>query len=187
MVHPTGKPISHSTHLGFSFPVRAAEPLANLSEHVGRVLPFGWTGAGPVGDKTTATLSGKLFRSNWLGPAVFSESCTVGVGHSRPRPPSPRTASVRLTPARAAEVGMFRLPLAFASPAVGVGQIVSGQRPLFAIESRSRPDCAPFPIRPPRRPCPVTDSPVIGAGNLTRRATAVTRSSPPLLEREIRP
>ncbi len=41
----------------------------------------------------------------------------------RPRPPSPRTASVRDIPGCALLVAVFREPLPLASPAVGVGHI----------------------------------------------------------------
>ena len=70
--------------------------------------------------------------SERLGPAVRPrslcvfclpdfQSLAVGVGTILPRPPSPRTASVRDTPACALLFGVFLEPLPLESPAVGVG------------------------------------------------------------------
>lgn len=68
-------------------------------------------------------------------------SPAVGVGHSRPVPPSPRTASVRLMPGCALLPGVFRLPAPLLSDAVGVGHILaysaSGIPPWAYFELRS--------------------------------------------------
>lgn len=51
------------------------------------------------------------------------KSFAPGVGQSRPVESPVATRSDRLTPAWACEFSVFRLPEAFASPAVGVGQL----------------------------------------------------------------
>jgi hypothetical protein len=68
---------------------------------------------------------------------LLAASCPVGVGHSRPVPPSSLAASVRLVPACAFEFGVFRLPLPIASDAVGVGQYPEAGSSLRGIDGAS--------------------------------------------------
>jgi hypothetical protein len=67
-----------------------------------------WPLAGQGWPRKTATFSGSLFLSSWLGPAQFSPSCLVGVGQLIPaeQPDS-------ITPVRGANGACwYNLPLA---------------------------------------------------------------------------
>lgn len=73
-VHPSGNPMSHSTHVGFNCP-RASQ--------FGFLRPFelGSPDAVGVGYSFTTAFSGRLFRRYCDGPPSFDASCVVGVGH----------------------------------------------------------------------------------------------------------
>ena len=88
--------MSHSTHVGFREPLTAdlgveESPVSAASV---RLIPAWALLLGPlrfpppvescavgVGHRFTATFSGSEFLSHCDGPASFSASCTVGVGH----------------------------------------------------------------------------------------------------------
>jgi hypothetical protein len=97
--------MSHSTHVGFNAP-----PIWSGSVGVGS--PFGRL-------RQLAALMPFQSRDDGV------RNSAIGFVMVRPVPPSPRTASVRLTPECALLSGVFREPLLLPSPAVGVGHILA--------------------------------------------------------------
>jgi hypothetical protein len=84
---------------------------------------------------------------------VLPYGVAVGVGRSRPVPPSPLAQSVRLSPGFALLVSVLRDPLELASPAVGVGSVVRDKPAPFAkmrrVNGSSRYN-VPFCVIPER-------------------------------------
>lgn len=80
--------------------------------------------------------------SSFFPPPIIPSSRATGVGNIRPVPPSPRIASVSEVPGFAFELAVFRDPLDFASPAVGVGQFTSVAR--LGRIGPSRPAAPPW-------------------------------------------
>lgn len=92
--HAIGKPMSQREKRGFKF-----------------ARFVGWDAAeSSIGtweqDATTSVFKGSEFRLNWLGPALFAESCTVGVAQGdtmrtcscRSGPPAPRSSRFEFAP-----------------------------------------------------------------------------------------